>query len=119
MKDLSKYIKFIPYLYFLIFIGLWFTDVNRNEGVFAFPILIFGVPFVWQLIKPNNKLNFTLGITFVCISSYFILAYISDVWDIVSFGKTVKQFIIVGGLLSFTNFVMSLWIVRNSLIRAF
>lgn len=119
MKDLSKYIKFIPYLYFLAFIGLWFTDVNRNEGVFAFPILIFGIPFLWQIIKPNNKLNFALGTTFVCLSSYFILAYLSDVLDIILFGKTAKQFIIIGGLLSFTNFVMSLWIIRNSLKRAF
>ncbi|WP_239021959.1 hypothetical protein [Pontimicrobium aquaticum] len=104
MKGLSKYIKFIPYLYFLVFIGLWFTDVNKNEGIFAFPILIFGIPFVWQMIKPNNKLNFALGTTFVCISSYFILAYLSDVLGVISFGITAKQFIIVGGALSFSNF---------------
>jgi len=119
MKYLSKHIKFIPYLYFLSFIALWFTDVNRNQGVLAFPILIFGIPFIWQLVKPNNKLNFALGTTFVCISSYFILAYLSDVLDIISFGKTAKQFIIIGGLLSFTNFIKSLWIIRNSLKRAF
>jgi hypothetical protein len=119
MKDLSRYIKFTPYLYFLSFIIFWFTDVNRSEGVFAFPILIFGIPFVWQIIKPNNKLNFAIGTVFVCISSYFILAYLSDVLDIISFGKTSKQFIIIGGLLSLTNFIMSLWIIRNSLKPAF
>tara|TARA_R110002073_G_scaffold82622_1_gene197259 strand:+ start:4056 stop:4415 length:360 start_codon:yes stop_codon:yes gene_type:complete len=119
MKDLSKYIKFTPYLYFLSFIIFWFTTVNRSEGIFAFPILIFGIPFIWQIIKPNNKLNFVLGTIFVCISSYFILAYLSDVLGIISFGKTVKQFIIIGGLLSLTNFVMSLWIIRNSLKPTF
>ncbi|WP_347922404.1 hypothetical protein [Pontimicrobium sp. SW4] len=119
MKDLNKYIKYTPYLYFLSFIILWFTDVNRNLGVFAFPILIFGIPFIWQIVKPNNKLNFALGTTFVCISSYFVLAYLSDVLDIISFGKTAKQFIIIGGLLSLTNFIMSLWIIRNSLKRTF
>lgn len=119
MIYLSKYQKFIPYLYFIFFIALWFTNVNRKEGVFAFPILFFGIPFIWQLIKPNNKLNFALGITFVCLSSYFILAYVSDVLNIIAFSTTAKQFIIIGGLLSFTNFVMSLWIIRNSLKPTF
>ncbi len=119
MKPVHKYYKFIPYLYFIAAIAYWFTDVNRNEGISAYPILLFAVPFVWQLFKPSKHLNFTLGIVFVCLSSYMILAYLSDLLQIVSFSETVKSFIIVGGLFVFTNFVMSLWMIRNSIKKTF
>ena len=88
MKTISKYSKFIPYLYFIAAIAYWFTDVNQNEGITAYPILLFAIPFVWQLIKPNKQLNFSLGIIFVCVSSYLILAYLSDFFNIISFTET-------------------------------
>ncbi len=115
MKILNKYSKFIPYLYFITVIAYCFTDVNRSEGITAYPILLFGVPFLWQVLKPNRRLNFTLGITFVCISSYLILAYLSDVFDIVSFSNKAQSFMIYGGLFVSANFFMALWIIRNSL----
>lgn len=119
MKILNKYSKFIPYLYFIAVIAYWFTDVNRSEGITAYPILLFGIPFLWQVLKPNRKLNFALGITFVCISSYLILAYLSDVFNIVSFTNNAKSFMIYGGLFVSANFVMALWIIRNSIKRSF
>ena len=117
MKFINQYSKFIPYLYFIMVIAYWFTDVNRREGITAYPILLFGIPFLWQLIKPNKKLNATLGIIFVCISSYLILAYLSDLFHIVSFSKRAKDFVIFGGIFVASNFFMALWIVRNSLKR--
>ena len=119
MKTLNNYSKFIPYLYFIAVIAYWFTDVNRNEGITAYPILLFGIPFLWQVLKPNRRLNFTLGITFVCISSYLILAYLSDVFDIISFSNKAKSFMIYGGLFVSANFFMALWIIRNSLKGSF
>jgi hypothetical protein len=119
MKLINQYSRIIPYLYFIAVIAYLFTDVNRSEGITAYPILLFGIPFLWQIIKPNKKLNFTLGITFVCISSYLILAYLSDVLDIVSFSNKAKSFMIYGGLFVSSNFVMALWIIRNSLKRSF
>lgn len=119
MKTISTYSKFIPYLYFIAVIAYLFTDANRREGVLAYPILFFGIPFLWQLIKPNRNLNFTLGITFVCMSSYLILAYLSDVFDIVDLNTKVKQFVVIGGGFVLANFIMSLWIVRNSMHRSF
>ena len=119
MKTLSKYSKFIPYFYFISVVIYWFTDINRSEGIAAYPILLFGVPFLWQLIRPNQKLNFTLGITFVCISSYLILAYLSDIFDIISFTNKASSFVIYGGLFVSANFIMALWIIRNSLKRSF
>ena len=118
MKTLSKYSKFIPYLYFISVVIYWFTHVNKSEGLAAYPILLFGIPFLWQLIRPNQKLNFTLGITFVCISSYLILAYLSDVFDIISFTNKASSYIIYGGLFVSVNFIMALWIIRNSLKRS-
>ena len=119
MTTISKYSKFVPYLYFIVIIAYWFTNVNKSEGITAYPILLFGIPFLWQLIKPNEKLNFTLGIIFVCLSSYSILAYLSDTFHIISFSENVKRFLFIGGLFVLSNFIMSLWMIRNSLKKAF
>lgn len=119
MKSLSKYSKFIPYFYFIAVVAYWFTSVNKTEGITAFPILLFGIPFLWQVIRPNGKLNFTLGITFVCLSSYLILAYLSDFLQITSIASNAKDFVIYGGLFVLANFVMAMWIIKNSLHRSF
>ncbi len=119
MKLINKYANLIPYMYFIAVIAYLFTDANQREGVLAYPILLFGIPFLWQLIKPNRKLNFALGITFVCLSSYLILAYLSDVFDIISLNTKAKQFVLIGGGFVLANFVMSLWIIRNSIKRTF
>ena len=119
MKLINKYSKFVPYLYFIAVVAYLFTDVNRSEGVTAYPILLFGIPFLWQILKPNRRLNFTLGITFVCLSSYMILAYLSDIFDIVTFSKNAKNFMIYGGFFVSANFFMALWIIRNSLRGSF
>ncbi|WP_104734483.1 hypothetical protein [Hanstruepera ponticola] len=119
MKLISKYSKFIPYLYYIAVISYWFTDVNRSDGLTAYPILLFSIPFLWQLIKPNKQLNFSLGIVFVCLSSYLILAYLSDLFNIIDFSASTRTFIIYGGLFVFTNFLMALWMIRNSIKKAF
>lgn len=119
MKLINKYSKFVPYLYFITIIAYLFTDINRSEGITAYPILLFGIPFLWQVLKPNRRLNFALGITFVCLSSYMILAYLSDVFDIVSFTNNAKSFMVYSDLFVAANFVMALWIMRNSLKRRF
>ena len=115
MTLFRSYTKLIPYLYFITVIAYWFTDINRENGISAYPILLFTIPFLWQLIKPNKKLNLTLGITFVCLSSYLILAYLFDLFNLTSFIDKTGKFIIYGGLFVFGNFIMALWIIRNSL----
>ncbi|MEO6348779.1 MAG: hypothetical protein ABIO60_12805 [Aquaticitalea sp.] len=119
MQTISKFSKFTPYFYFLAVIVYWFTDINKIEGVRAYPILLFGIPFVWQLIKPNEKLNFSLGIIFVCLSSYMILAYLFDILNIVKLSYETKRFLILGGFFVIGNFVMALWMIRNSIKKAF
>ena len=119
MKPFKSYTKFIPYLYFIVVTIFCFTIVNRSEGLIAYPILLFGIPFVWQLFKPHKDLNFPLGITFVCISSYLIFVYISDSLNIISISHILKKLMIYSGLFVFVNFVMSLWIIRNSLKESF
>ena len=116
MKIINTYANQIPYLYFIAVIALWFTNINQNEGITAYPILLFGIPFLWQLIKPNKKLNSTLGITFVCLSSYLILGYVSNLLNVPSI-TVAKGVIIYGGFIVTLNFFMSLWIIRNSLRR--
>ena len=119
MKVIRRYSKFIPYFYFIAMIIYWFTDLNRSEGITAYPILLFGIPFLWQLINPNEKFNFSLGITFVCLSSYMILAYLSDLLNVVSLSYETKRFLILGGFFVIANFVMALWMIRNSIKTAF
>ena len=119
MNTISKYTKFVPYLYFLAVIAYWFTDLNKSDGISAYPILLFGIPFLWQLISPNRKLNFSLGIVFVCLSSYLILAYLSDLFNIVNWSESSKKLLFYGGVLVFGNFTMSLWILRNSIKKVF
>jgi multisubunit Na+/H+ antiporter MnhE subunit len=92
----------------------WFTAINRSEGLTAYPILLFAIPFLWQIIKPNTRLNFTLGMVFICLSSYLILAFLSDLFNLFTFTIITKNFIIYGGLFVVTNFIMALWIIRNS-----
>lgn len=119
MLTISKYTKFTPYLYFLSVILFWFTDINKSIGISAYPILLFGIPFLWQLIKPNRKLNFSLGIIFVCLSSYLMLAYLTDLLNIIQWTESSKRFLFYGGVLVFMHFAMALWIVRNSIREVF
>jgi len=119
MHTISKYTKYIPYLYFLSVIVYWFTYINKSEGLSAYPILLFGIPFLWQLIKPSQRLNFSLGIVFVCLSSYLILAYVFDLLNIVNWSHQAKKLLFYGGVLVIGNFVMSLWMIRNSIKKVF
>jgi hypothetical protein len=119
LKTISNYSKFIPYLYFIAVTVYWFADINRSNSINAYPILLFGIPFLWQILKPNRKLNLVLGITFVCLSSYLVLAYLLDVFDVESLTKRTTRFIIYGGVFVASNFIMAIWIIRNSLKRAF
>ena len=114
----NKYANLIPYFYFVSLIVYWFTYVNRSEGLTAYPILLLAIPFLWQIVRPNRKLNFSLGITFICLSSYLIFAYLSNLFNIPSI-VLAKGIILYGGLLVLLNFVMSAWIVRNSIKRTF
>ncbi|WP_431159082.1 hypothetical protein [Winogradskyella poriferorum] len=119
MKAINKLTRFIPYLYFLSVIAYWFTYTNRTEGITAYPILLFGIPFIWQLLKPNKNLNFSLGIIFVCLSSYLILAYSLALLDVVNwFGASSSVFSNVG-LIIFGSFIMALWMIRNSIQKQF
>lgn len=119
MKTLSKYSNFVPYLYFIAASAYWFTLINRTEGITAYPILLLGIPFLWQIIKPSKNLNFTLGITFVCLSSYLIVGYLLQVTAISSFLQNSENLAFNGGLFVACNLLMALWIIRNSLNRAF
>ncbi len=119
MTSLNKYIKLIPYLYFLSLIFYWFIDFNKSNNLTAYPILLFGIPFVWQLIRPSRKLNFSLGIIFVCLSSYLILAYFFNLLNIIDWTESSQKLLLYGGFFVLSNFIMSLWIIRNSMRKTF
>lgn len=119
MNSLSNYTRIIPYLYFLSSIIYWFTAVNQKEGIIAYPILLCSIPFIWQVLRPNKTLNLSLGITFMCLSSYLILAYITDLVQITQLSQFAKLSISFIGPFVILNFIMALWIIRNSLSRRY
>ncbi|MCL5129978.1 MULTISPECIES: hypothetical protein [unclassified Algibacter] len=119
MNLINRITKSIPYLYFIAIAAYWFTTINRTEGLTAYPILLFAIPFLWQIIKPNKKLNFTLGITFVCLSSYLIIAYLSKIIDFSSLTINSNSVMVSAGLFVLTNFIMAMWIIKNSLRSSF
>lgn len=119
MKTLNNYSKYIPYFYFIAVVAYWFTDVNRTEGIAAFPILLFGIPFLWQVIKPRSKLNLTLGITLVCLSLYTLSAYILGSFHMTSLTNKTTDFVIYGGLLVILISAIKMWIGINAQRRSF
>lgn len=119
MKTIHKFTKYTPYLYFIAVIAFWFTSVNREKGLLAYPLLLFAIPFVWQLIKPSRRLNAILGITFACLSSYMVVAYLSDAFNIIRLSYAIKKYIIYSGLFVICNFFMATWMIRNTLNKQF
>jgi len=115
MVKFNKILKLAPYLYFIAVIATWFTVTNKSQGLIAYPILIIVVPFLWQLIKPSNTLNFSLGITTVCLSSYVIIAHMASIIDVAAYALKSNP----NGLYSWSfvllNFFMAVGIVRNSI----
>lgn len=112
MNSIKKHTKLIPYLYFISVVIYWFTHINQYNGSTAYLILLLGIPFLWQIIRPNKSLNFVLGITFICISSYAILAFLINFLNLQSVKST---YFVNGFIFVLTNFVMSMWMIRNSL----
>ncbi|MBP1839514.1 hypothetical protein [Formosa algae] len=113
----TKYTKSIPYLYFISVIICWFTLINRYNGLSAYPILLCSIPFIWQLIKPNNTLNFTLSITFICLSSYLILMFLLNKLHLVNIIHQISQTVMFSAVGLGLNLIMALWILRHNLIE--
>ena len=109
------FVKYTPYLYFISVLAFWFTRINRDEGIVGFLLLIPILPFIWQLIKPSKQLNFALGISALCISSYLIIAFLVDALKLTSISPRTKETLFYGGLLVAANFLMAMWMIRNSL----
>ena len=116
MKQLKFYANRLPYFYFIGLAIYWFSILLGKEILSAILVLLMSIPFLWQLIKPNRELNFVLGVIFVCISSYLIIGSLSDLFNLPSL-IIASRVIIYGSFIAILNFVMSAWIVRNSVKR--
>lgn len=118
MDSLKKISKFIPYFYFISLILYGFTHFNRTTGSAAYLILFLSFPFIWQLIRPTEKLNFLLGTTVVCLSSYVILAFLCNLFNIIALSESLK-YSVTASCICIASFVMALWMIRNSLRKRF
>lgn len=114
MKSIAKFAKHIPHWYFITAIIISFTYFNRLSGIWAYPILFLGIPFLWQIIRPSQRLNTILGFSLICISSYLILGYLLEALNIISI-EYLGDFLKYGIVLVFLGFVMASWIIRNTL----
>lgn len=119
MKTINNFIKYIPYLYFISIIIIWFVQFNESNGIWAYPILLLGIPFIWQVLKPSRYLNFLLGIMFVCISSYILALFAITNFQFIKFPDIGNYMLFYALILIPTNFMMALWIIRNSLRESF
>lgn len=115
MKSLKNLSVYIPYTYFIAVIAIFFTLINRNYGIVAYPILLLLIPFVKQIIAPKKYLNFLLGISFISITTLLITIYIISNLNL-SPSHIVGYFMFLyGGIIIPINFIMALWMIRNSL----
>lgn len=97
----------------------WFIDINKINGLTTYPILLLGIPFIWHLIRPSSELNFLLGIIFICLSSYLISAYFLDLLHIIDWIESSKKQLLYDVFFVLSNFIMSLWMIRNSMRKKF
>ena len=118
IKTLSTYTKHIPYLYFISIIAFWFTIINRNDGLIAYPILLLIIPFLWQIMKPHHYLNFLLGVSFISITSFLMFFFIFNQLHILNEPRFLYFLLIYGGIIIPANFIMAFWMIRNSLKRS-
>lgn len=118
MNSLKDFSKYLPHLYFIALAIYGFTYFNRISSLAAYALFILAVPFIWQLIKPSERLNLTLGITSVCLTSYVIVAFLFNLLNIIALSESLKYSVTIS-CICIASFIMALWMIRNSLKKRF
>ncbi len=116
---LSHLVPFLPYLYFsLLPVSSFISDLGDRATISTLLLLIPAVPFILQLIFSFKHVDLILGIITFAIALYFTLAYLSDLVKITSYTAKAISFISVGGCIVILNYVMSVRLFRNEIMKA-
>ena len=105
----------LPYLYFIGLI-LWMVYDNQtgNNGTEKSLVpLFFAIPFVVQLFLKSKTLDVFLVAICGVFTFYMSLAFLSDVFDIAEMTKKARNFLILGGLFTIGNILMTTLLVFN------
>ena len=97
----------IPYLYFTALIFCVFP------GLFK----LIALPFASQILLKSKSLDLLLVVVCLLFTSWMILAFLSDIYDITEFTAQTKKFLIGGSLFTTGNITTTVWMIYNMTLR--
>jgi|GEM_PF-1346004 len=116
---LTHLVPFLPYLYFsLLPVSSFISGLGDRATISTLLLLIPAIPFILQLFFSFKHVDLILGVLTFAIAIYFTLAYLSDLVKITSYTTRAISFISVGGCIVVLNYVMSVRLFRNELMKA-
>ena len=101
------FLQNLPYLYFsLFFIGMYVSNTLTGGEINIWSAAL-ALPFIAQMVVQKRYVDLLLGSITVLMSVWLTLAYISVLMKISVYDMHAWKFVVVGGLIVVTNFVMS------------
>ena len=114
MKYGKVIIKWLPYIYFSVFFLL---IISESASYYNMVPLALSVLLLLQMYFQLKYVDWFMGMLLLFLSLWFLLAYASDFHKITSYTNQTWQFIVIGGLIVISNFVMSILMLRNAIKR--
>ncbi len=114
MKYGKVILKWLPYTYFSVFFIL---IISESASYYNIVPLALSVLLLLQMYFQLKYVDWFMGMLLLFLSLWFLLAYASDFHKTTSYTNQTWQFIVIGGLIVISNFIMSGLIIRNAIIR--
>ncbi|MEM1321560.1 MAG: hypothetical protein AAGG75_14985 [Bacteroidota bacterium] len=104
----------IPHLYFIAII-FWIYRDNLHSADPSLTVLLFAIPFAYQLFYNKHWLNLVLGSIAGFYSFWMFMAYLSDLAKPAVEGYT--RFALIGGSFVLLNFLMVYLLFKGCLAQ--
>lgn len=114
MKHGKIILKWLPYIYFSAFFLL---IINKSASYYNLVLFVLSALLLLQMYFQLKYVDWFTGMLLLFLSLWFLLAYTSDFHKITSYTNQTWQFVVIGGLIVISNFVMSILMLRNAIIR--
>lgn len=114
MKYGKVILKWLPYIYFIVFFLL---IISESASYYNLVPLVLSALLLLQMYFQLKYVDWFTGMLLLLLSLWFLLAYASDFSKITSYTNRTWEFIVVGGLIVISNFTMSVLMIRNAIIR--
>lgn len=110
---MSKFLKNkVPEFYFLIITLLYWIDISNFFNPIA---IVSSILLIYIIFKQNKIVALVYGTLILLLTSYLLLAFLSDLGKITTLDSKANKFIIYGSVLLIANFIMGfLMIYKNS-----